>query len=203
VLQRNGWLDDPRFLVTYERGYGEIFQYLKGAALGVGLIVLARARRSGAAAVVAGILAGIVLDDAFMLHERGGRRVAGWLGYPAWLSLRPEDIGEFLLLACVGAAVAVALLVTWRCRPASERPTLVAGGLGLLVLGFFGVGMDLVHGLAPREHWLRPTLAVIEDGGELFALSGMAAAMVLVHRPAPWRPVVTTTSLDTRRRGAR
>jgi hypothetical protein len=185
VLQRNGLLDDPRFLVTYERGYGEILQYLKGAALGAGLVVLAWSRRSLAAAVLAGIIGWMVLDDAFMLHERGGLRMAAWLGLSAWPQLRPEDLGELLLLACVGALAAASLLFTWRCRPACEQPTLAAGALGLLALGFFGVGMDLVHSLAPRGHWVRSALAVVEDGGEMLALTAMAAAMFLVHRRAP------------------
>lgn len=181
VLKRSGVLDDPRFLVTVERGYGELFQYFKGTLLAAWLVVVSARRQSRAAFVIAAIVGWIVLDDAFMLHERSGLWLGRSLGIPSGLPLRPEDVGELALLGVAGGISLLALLLTWRARPA-ERPTVTAGGAGLLVLGFFGVGLDLAHALTPLEHWSRSTLAVVEDGGEMLALSGLAAAMALVHR---------------------
>jgi hypothetical protein len=182
VLQRNGLLEDLRFLVTHERGFGESFQYGKGTALAVGLLVVARSRRSVAALVVAAIFLWIVLDDALMLHERAGVRLAEFVQIPSWLPLRPQDAGELIVFGAVGLAVAAALAAVWRYGPIRGRITLAAGALGFLALGFFGVGLDLVHALVPRGHWLRATLAVTEDGGEMLVLTAVLAVMFLVHR---------------------
>jgi hypothetical protein len=182
VFQRNGLLEDARFLVTSERGFGEWFQYGKGLALAAGLLFIARSRRSPASFALALIFGWVTLDDALMLHERAGVRLAGVMPAHAWLPLRPQDLAELFVLGAIGLAVATTLLTLWRFGPTRDRPMLAAAALGLLVLGFFGVGLDVAHALAPREHWVRATLAVIEDGGEMIVLSGLAATIVFVHQ---------------------
>lgn len=173
LLRHGGLLHDVRFAVTTERGYGEWFQYFQTAIV-VALLVLAGARRKTAAAFAwAGLFAYLLLDDAFALHESVGVFAASVLPLPSIGSIQPEQAGELLFYAAVGLLFVGALAVFQRGDPASRALT-VALAPAFAVLVFFGAVVDMIHSLI-RDRAHRYAAGVIEDGGELLAMSLLVA----------------------------
>lgn len=179
LLRHAGRLQDVRFAVTTEGGYGEWLQYGKAAALA--LMLAAAHRRARAALAWAALFAYLLLDDAFALHERLGSAAASVLPLPAFGAMRPEHVGEVLVLGAIGAAfLAVLVPVMWREAASRRLTAALVPPFAALVL--FGVLGDVVHSLSRggRFHY---AAGVIEDGGEMIALSLLvAAAYWATHR---------------------
>ena len=87
------------------------------------------------------------------------------------IGLRAVDIGELLASAAAGAMLAVGSRGPISAEPAhsgeSSRHLLIL--LGVLV--FFGVAVDMVHGALDPAGWGEEALVIMEDGGELVAVS--------------------------------
>jgi hypothetical protein len=112
----------------------------------------------------------VLCDDALRIHERYGEAIAAYLDYQSALGLRAKDFGELTVWAGFGLVLLALLAATYRrSAPASRQAT---HGLAVLfgVLAFFGAFVDMVH-MAVRERVLRHALGIIEDGGEMFAMS--------------------------------
>lgn len=176
LLRHAGLLHDIRFAVTTERGYGEWVQYVKAGA--VALLLITARRNSPVGFVWAGLFAFIMLDDAFAVHESFGRFAAPVLGLPAIGSLRPEQVGELLFYVVIGLVFITALAALLRGNDPAGRSLSVAVALPFTLLVFFGVVMDMLHSLA-RDSPYRYATGVIEDGGEMVAMSLLVA---LVYR---------------------
>lgn len=175
-------LDADAFSIEFDRGYAEMFQYLKAAGICTLLAWLFLRHRAAVLFAWVGVYGYLLADDMLRVHERGGRRIAEWLNYPASFGLQPKDLGELTVAALVGAMVLPALLLGyWRATPKTRR---IAEDLFLLLLAllFFGIGVDMVHAWVahtPLNDWV----GMIEDGGEMAALSATLA--YLVQRVAP------------------
>lgn len=184
ILHRNGLLDDTRFLLTTERGYGEIFQYFKFCALAAVLWVTAIRWRSIRSFGWVAFFVFLLIDDAWQIHERTGVMIADAGVVSGFGKLRPSDIGE-LLFFLVPAIVAVGLaFLVWTHGSRRERSlgTVVLTGVALVAV--FGVGADVLHSLARRTPW-QGVAAVIEDGGELLSTSLLLALVVGAIWPGP------------------
>jgi hypothetical protein len=179
LLRHGGLVHDIRFAVTTERGYGEWFQYAKAAA--VALLLLRARGKSPVVFVWAGLFAYLMVDDAFAVHESFGRFAAPVLGLPAIGSLRPEQMGELLFYAVIGLVFITALAVLLRGGDPEGRSLSVALALPFTLLVFFGVVMDMLHSLA-RDSSYRYATGVIEDGGEMVAMSVLVALVYRVTR---------------------
>jgi hypothetical protein len=180
VMYRREMLTSWRFDVGLEWSYGEWFQYLKTGAIALLMLHLARALRSPATLFWAALFAFLAIDDAFEVHEGVGERLTDRLGLPEIFGLRSVDFGELLYFGAMGVLLLVALLAIARWGRPESRGLAAAFGAGLGLFAFFGVGMDMVH-IHGRYHWLEPTLATIEDGGEMIATTlilGIAVAHV-------------------------
>ena len=82
-------------------------------------------------------------------------------------------LGELVFFALIGIIGCVAFAVA--VAGDTKRFTLPNRVLLLLfaVLVFFGVGVDLLHSFAQARGW--PGCGVIEDGGEMLAMSAITA----------------------------
>lgn len=160
---------DPRFSLEEDRGYAEVFQYLKlfwASALLALLLLRTRVLAFGAWSL---LFAYLLLDDAMQLHERFGVWAAGRLDLGPALGLRGQDFGEWLASAVV-LGTFVVLLGSAHLQRNRPGPTVSAPLFGLLLLlGVFGVMVDALH-VAVRS--LANTLLVVaEDGGEMLVVS--------------------------------
>lgn len=171
------------FRLDYDRGFAESFGYLK---LGwAALLALGIARRAGCRGLVvwAALLAALLADDAVYLHERFGGKLA-----PAWGSLlgvaddgraggvRLADLGELTVVVVLYALpLAAVTLAHWLGGPAYRALSRRLAGC-LALLAFFGVAVDVVHEL-PVAHAAYDLLIVVEDGGELVAMTLLLAVL--------------------------
>ena len=119
----------------------------------------------------------LLIDDALALHESIGSLVTSVLPLPSIRSMQPEQAGELLFFAVVGVLFVAALAGLHRADPAARGFTMgLAPAFAFLV--FFGAGVDMVHSLvADRD--LRYAVGVIEDGGEMLAMSLLVALAYL------------------------
>jgi hypothetical protein len=174
-----------------DNGYPEKLQYVKW--LGGCLLLLTLALRRHAAIYFgwAAVCLYFLWDDAALLHEWIGEKLAVGLGlgrihriYLAWFPgfyLRPQDFGELIVALIVAAAIAALLVLSWPARDAA-RERVVARRLlmWLGVFALFAVGVDMVHVMVSR---VSPpaayVLGVIEDAGEMICASLLVGGLVL------------------------
>lgn len=160
-----------------DRGLAEWYQYFKQAGIVLGLLACWRSAREWPFVVWSATFAWLLIDDSFELHERAGEAAAIAWSLPAVSSLRPQDIGEILyaLAAALSILSALAISLRYARRGAAAAPSVNLVAL-LAALAFCGVVIDAVHVVAyfagSRLAWI---LTVIEDGGELFVMSVIAA----------------------------
>lgn len=173
--------------IDLEYGHAESLQGLRWLwCLGLlGLVVVA-ARRWAFASLLP-LLALLLVTDALELHERGGRAAASVLELPGVLGMRPQDLGELLVVALAGALVVAAAVAGIRVARPSERRHLVRilALVGLIAL--FGVAVDAVHALAVAEVASGDALGVVEDGGEMLGASALVAYLFLLAVRGPER----------------
>lgn len=169
-----GWVHDWSFRLGTERGYAEVVQYIKEYWVALCFVALAWRSRSPIYLVLAATFVYLFLDDAVEIHERGGIALEQTLALQPLLGLRAQDIGEVLVSATAGSILLAAGLVAYRFSDVRSQRTARLTAAAVLVLAFFGVGVDLLH-QAFEETWLAFPMEVVEDGGELLVMSGIAA----------------------------
>jgi hypothetical protein len=161
---------DPNLSIERDRGYAEIWQYGKTFVIILLLLGISLRRANRSYLSWAGLFLYFLLDDSLTLHERLGQLLANHLGYVPGLNLRAKDFGELTFIGLAALVFGTLLALTWfrgdaTFRSVSKRLALL---VGLVVV--FGVGLDMVHIMA--EHIvLRMSLAIVEDGGEMVAIS--------------------------------
>lgn len=105
-----------------DRGYAEIFQYVKTYWVVILLGALAWRTRAYVYAGWALLFAYMLCDDALMIHERGGGAIASRWGFESRFGLRPQDFGELTVAGAFGLAflVLIAALLLAQ-QPRRER----------------------------------------------------------------------------------
>ncbi|TLX55182.1 hypothetical protein DN824_19995 [Stutzerimonas nosocomialis] len=172
--------NDPLFSLEKDRGYPEVYQYLKWFWIVLLFGYLALLRRSPTYLAWALVFAYFLADDALALHERVGALFAAHLDIAPPFGLRVEDIGELAASAAMG--VLLLAFVCWSYlagRPAFKKishDTLLL--IGALV--FFGVGFDMAHVILPLGEAADLLFGVLEDGGEMLVASATLSYVLLL-----------------------
>lgn len=176
----------PLLDLGVDRGWGEFFQYVQVAWAAVMLLLLAVRERAGV--YVAWLLACIVFaaDDGLQLHERVGEAAMAMFPEAGMLA---NHLGELVWFAALGAVLVTLVAITHRrAAPGPRAVSAVLVALFSLVI-FFGVVIDAIHHIFLEYPALHVTMTVIEDGGEIAAMSLVVAFLFAVafldHRPAP------------------
>lgn len=180
----------PLFDLALDRGYGEIFQYIKIVWAGLLVATLWARSRSFVFAGWTVAFAYLFVDDAFQLHEHVGWAVRDAVpGQPGWA----VHTGELAFLAAVGLVLLGVIAVGHTRATREERAVsaVLAGLTGLLVL--VGLVLDAANHLVFTAPEFRVPFTVVEDGGELVVMSLIVTAAFAVahcgHRPRlPGRP---------------
>jgi len=172
---------DPGFSLELERGFGEVYQYLK--EYWIALLLLVVGLRQGAPVLVAwaGLFGYLLVDDAFALHERLGAAISGSLALPDGWPLRDRDVGEVLVAGAVGVLALAAIGVAHALSepPARQVSRRLLRLLALLAL--FGVGVDAVHQMFAPGVWYT-ALGVVEDGGEMVVMTAVVWLAARLYR---------------------
>jgi hypothetical protein len=180
-LLTKGVLGNALFSLELDRGYAEFFQYAKVFSIAMMLLAVTARSRIAGYGVWALLFVYLLLDDAFQIHEDFGGYLASRLEFAPAIGLRAQDFGE-LAVSVIAAVVFLSLLALFYSSAAggfrkASRHLLVL----LVALAFFGIFVDLLH-VAVKMGWKITWLfGVIEDGGEMVAVSFMAAYVFLLN----------------------
>jgi hypothetical protein len=169
------------FSLEADNGLPEAFQYVK--QFWVALCMAAMFRRVREMVYIGWMLVFtfLLLDDAFQFHERIGEWLGQRYALPVVFGLRPDDIGELLFAAIVGGAAAVLIGFGFWRGDADARIISRDMVILVVVLAALGVGLDLLHVITYfKAPLLAQFLLIVEDGGEMLAVSAMVAYMVNV-----------------------
>lgn len=175
--------------ITYDRGYGEYFQYAKEYWL-VLLLLLAMIQRFRPV-YLAWMLVCLyfVADDCFLMRERLGEWLVVHLDLQPFMRLRARDLGE--LIVAGGAAIVLVPGIVLTHRRSDEIGRRFSWMLAMLVavLVGFGVMLDMTHQLVQGNETIDHLAGTIEDGGEMMVMSVMVA-FIFRHDPRepPTRP---------------
>lgn len=175
--------NNPLLNIEKDAGYSEIYQYLKYFWVFLLFLIIAAKTRTVPPTAWAFAFLFLLADDALGLHEQIGGLIASNLHFiPPW-GLRTQDIGE--VIYALGAALLLSIPLglaylkgTSHFRRASHHLLQL-----VILLACFGVVVDCLHMIAQSGWRLQFVLAVMEDGGEMVAVSGLLVySLVLCHR---------------------
>ena len=171
ILATTYYLGDRRLLLTRERGYSEIVQYIKESGIIILLVWLSIRRQVPVFLSWALFFVYVLVDDAFQFHEQFGAQIARYVPNFTLLSIREEDIGELAVFGLIALCFTLLFGLTyWRSSTESRRITRPLLMLVALLVAF-GVIADLMHAIYTANWWWNLTLGVIEDGGEMVIMS--------------------------------
>lgn len=186
--------------ITRDRALPEVLGYLKWAVIVIALVRLAIRESWLAPARWAIVFLLVVCDDSLQLHETVGSMLAGSLPLPASLQSLSQDIAELVAFGAMGL-IALALTASLFFSPdRTTRALSMRLGVIILLLGFFGVGLDFLHQVITgfsngtfAAEFLPQVFGLLEDGGEMIVAS-VATAYVLTlpgiePTAAPDRPI--------------
>lgn len=163
------FLNPAGYSIEQERGYSEIFQYIKYFWIILLLGTLAVTRREWNFGLWMLLYLYLLGDDASQYHERGGEFLTATMGYQAQWGLRAQDFGELSMSLIVLTLFSLFGIKAYLGANAEVRRAIKGYGLLLALLAFFGVCVDMLHVVAGGDSF--PLLGVVEDGGEMLTVS--------------------------------
>lgn len=170
-LWRAAPISNDLFSLQRDRGYAEFYQYIKEFWIIVLLLsICIRTRATGY--IVWIVLFGYLLyDDALQVHETLGKYLAARLDIVPLLNLRAQDIGQLLVAAM--SCMLLLTLLSWFYARGSDTFKQSTRHLLLLLftIAFFGVFVDMLHSALKMGGKVNFVLGVVEDGGEMVAMS--------------------------------
>ena len=181
------YLSGQSFHLATERGFGEVFQYVKVFWVAVSFLWLAVHTAQRAHFVWPLIFGYLLVDDAFRVHEQAGSMVVRHLALTPRIGLHAQDLGELAVFALIGASSLLLIGLAYLRGSAAFRSIARRIGALLVLFAFFAGGVDMVHSTVDRIPLLNTLLTVLEDGGELVVLSAICAYAVglLLRRNGP------------------
>lgn len=173
IYEYSGILSNPRFSLELDRGYGELFQYLKEYWIVLLLGFLAVQKRSPLYLAWSLLFSYLLLDDSLEIHEKLGGVISNKLAFSSALNLRAGDFGELVVSASVGLFFLIFIAIAYRFGDRTSRKTSKYLIMMLCALALFGIVVDMIHILVLYTS-LDPLLALVEDGGEMVVMSVIA-----------------------------
>lgn len=168
------------FSIEHDGGYAELFQYLKEYWIAILLCFVAVRKRSVLYLLWSLLFFYLLLDDSMLIHERFGKRIANRLNFSSGLELRAQDFGEVIVSAAVSLLFLILITIAYY-RFSDRQSKKVSRYLTMMLftLAFFGIAVDLAH-VAFGSFALQIFFSILEDGGELVAMSIIACFVFLL-----------------------
>ena len=169
------------FSLGRDRGYAEMFQYIKELAIALLFLGLAFRRRKGIFAVFSALFLYFLIDDSFELHEKFGAFLADVANLPAVAGLRSIDLGELAVYGYFALVFSIGIGLAYVRSDAATR-WLSQGVIALVAgLAFFGIVLDMLAIMAGSTR-LGSLLDTVEDFGEMVMMSVITAFVLGLSR---------------------
>jgi hypothetical protein len=165
------FLQNQLLSIERDRGYAEMYQYLKWIWIISLLVYISLQKRAFNYFAWVLVFTYFFFDDALHIHELVGGYIGNNLNVAPAFGLRLQDFGELIVSATAG--ISLIAFVMWAYRRGSQDFKNISKDILLLIgaLVFFGVVVDMAH-IAIRLGWLVTfILGVIEDGGEMLVVT--------------------------------
>jgi hypothetical protein len=169
-------LDDPKFNVTLDRSYPEMFEYLMLSIAIICMGILAWKRRAPIYFGWLLLFVYLLLDNSLRFHELFSRAIVSFFSLKDIMGLRSQDLGEVLSYTMVG--IPLTSFIAWeyyKSDNSDDREVSKYLPVLVLLLLFFAVGVDMIHSHFNENHFIESLLGLIEDGGELIAFTLIGA----------------------------
>ena len=164
-------LDCELFNIDRERGYAEMYQYMKFFWIIVLLFNLALKNRLLHYIPWILLFTYLLLDDSIPIHNRAGSFLAEYFNFTHTFGLRPSDYGQLVISAIAGIFLFLPLVWAYRKGTQVFRKISLDIGLLVLVLAFFGVVVDVLHSAVLFVNIVDFTMGFVEEGGEMLTVS--------------------------------
>lgn len=172
ILRAVGFFSADGFFVNAERGYAEIFQYVKEVWSGMILLFVTYKRKSLLAAVWSLLFFYFFIDDSTQFHEKTDNTFGDYITLTDWGILPYQDVWQ-VVTGVVVALISLSIIyfVYRRSNDILLKTKSIYLLFGVLVLGAFGVGIDVIHALFRGNYLLDTIFALAEDLGEMIGVS--------------------------------
>lgn len=167
------------FFIDVDRGYAEIYQYIKEYWIALLLGLVAVRKRSFLYFVWSLLFFYLLLDDSIQVHEKLGYVISKKSGFTGWFGLRANDFGEILVSTMVGLFFLIIIATAYRFGDRFSRQACRYLITMLFILAFFGIFVDLIHMVVkfpPLDHFF----IIMEDGSEMVVMSLIAGFVFLL-----------------------
>lgn len=167
----SGYFADLSYSIGIERGFGETFQYIKEGWIVLMLVILAVRMRGPLYACWAALFGLLLADDLFIVRERIGMGIGLELDLGPLFGLRPQDIGELIVIGVFAALLVVPVISAQLLAGADARA--FGRSMVLLVVAFvaFGGVFDMIHASVLSHPSWASVLGTVEEGGEMMVMS--------------------------------
>lgn len=173
------FISNPSFSLIQERGYAEIFQYVKEYWIVLSLGILLIKNYSYLYLGWFLLFIYILLDDSLEIHEKLGVVLSNKLAFLPWFNLRAVDFGELVVSVLFGLFFLSFITTAYRFSDRISREMSRALIVMLFALAIFGIVFDMIH-IAVKSPLLEPILGLLEDGGEQVVMSVIAWFVFLI-----------------------
>ncbi|HRQ23588.1 MAG TPA: hypothetical protein PLF42_09215 [Anaerolineales bacterium] len=173
ILYKLELLDSSYFSVKRDLGYSEFFQYTKFLWIIILLIHIIRKTKVLEYLAWVAVFAYFLADDSFQIHENIGGSIADNLDFVAPFNLRLQDIGELAVFGIAGMILLA--LLAWAYWRGTQTFRNISKDLLILVviMAFFGIVIDAAEIGVDLGLFIKETLGLIDDGGEMIVVSVM------------------------------
>lgn len=185
IHYRFDFLSDDNWLITEDRSFAEIFQYIKEFWITTTLFICGIKTLALIFFSWSLLYFYILLDDSLQIHERLGSHIAHLFHFHPAFGLRPVDFGEMSVYATFGIIFFVLLVFSYYKSNSEGRRIsnyLFLLLAALMVFGFMVDMIDIMVQSITDNDFISVWLGIIEDGGEMLVIS-ITAWYVLCLNP--------------------
>ena len=170
----------PSLQLNADTGLASVWNYGK-LMISIGALSLIWLRlRSGTLLILLGLFMFLLLDDYYELHDMLARALGERISFEPLDGLHPQNRGELFVYSAILAIAAPLLWLAVRDVQPASRTFVGALAVGILMIGMFGVAVDVLHGVIDAllggvsdlvSKIFNRLMTIIEDGGEMVAMT--------------------------------
>jgi hypothetical protein len=166
----SGFFLDNDFSLDKDRGFAEVFQYVKEFWIAIMFFWLFINKHQTLYLTWSFLFVYLLIDDSFQLHEKLGIAAADYLGYTSIWKINPKELGELTVFISSGLFFAALIGIVYIYSTDNTRKICRNLLWILAVFAFFGVVVDAIHAML-HDTRLYVIVGILEDGGELLPIS--------------------------------